>query len=354
MQRGILITVSTDAPHHFVSFHLMILKIVAFLQLVIFVASDKDFGYSVVIDAGSSGSRVHIYKLDWTESKQSQGQVMFPNLELPEPKLKTKPGLSSFALHPDAAGESLSDLIAFAVQHVPKSFHSSTPVYLSATAGLRLVEKDVAERILDSCYNWLSSKSPFLIRREKISVISGRDEGAFGWLTMNFLQKRLFGMPLSSQGTLGTIEMGGASTQVTFLQSEGTQSPDEYLYELHLGLKKYQLYTHSYLGFGQDQGREKYNKILGERPDDPCFPVGYFRSSESNDVYQGRSNNQIKWRGSGSFQQCASELKSLFAANTVCPVPPCSFADVHQPRFWEQASNMIVLIENFYHTSLVR
>ena len=324
-----------------------------FLFLVGTVAGNENYGFSIVIDAGSSGSRVHVYKLDWTESKGSQGQIIFPKLELPEQKLKTKPGLSTFAQNPSLAGESLVDLVRFAENHIPSALHSKTPVYLSATAGLRLLNKETAQQILDSCYDWLVKNSPFMIRREKISVISGRDEGAFGWLTMNFLQKRLFGMPDHNKGTLGTIEMGGASTQVTFLQPERVDSPAEYIYTLQLGPKSYKLYTHSYLGFGQDQGREKYNKLLGERADDPCFPVGFARSSENNDVYLGRANDVVQWRGTGSFSQCASELKLLFAQNNVCPVQPCSFSDVHQPRFWDNSGNIVVLIENFYHTSKV-
>jgi Golgi nucleoside diphosphatase len=317
------------------------------------VLGNENVGFSVVIDAGSSGSRVHVYKLDWSESINSRGGILFPRLKLPEPKLKAKPGLSSFALNPSAAGESLESLVTFAVNQIPSEFVSKTPVYLSATAGLRLLEPDVVQKILDSCFTWLTSNSPFLIRREKISVISGRDEGAFGWLTMNFLQKRLHGMPDESLGTLGTIEMGGASTQVTFLQIEGTQSPLEYTYTLRFGPKTYQLYTHSYLGYGQDQARERYSSQLGKRAEDPCFPVGFSRLEENNDVYFGRSNELVQWQGTGSFSECSAELKSLFAPSSTCPAKPCSFADIHQPQFWDKYAKAVVLVENFFHSSLV-
>ena len=39
--------------------------------------------------------------------------------------------------------------------------------------------------------------------------------GAYGWLSINFLLNRLDGMSAASEGTMGTIEMGGASSQVT-------------------------------------------------------------------------------------------------------------------------------------------
>ena len=91
----------------------------------------------------------------------------------------------------------------------------TTQIRLAATAGLRLLPKETAEAILDSCYAFLREKSTFLVSRDKISVISGRDEGAYGWLSINFLLNRLDGMSAAAEGTLGSIEMGGASSQVT-------------------------------------------------------------------------------------------------------------------------------------------
>jgi hypothetical protein len=56
-------------------------------------ALDKD-EFVLVIDAGSSGSRVHVYKYRWGSQK------IFPEVELPDKKFKITPGLSSFAENP--------------------------------------------------------------------------------------------------------------------------------------------------------------------------------------------------------------------------------------------------------------
>ena len=163
----------------------------------------------IVIDAGSSGCRVHVYALRWEAGQR------LPIVELPDKRLKKSPGLSSFASNPGDAGESLAGLLEFAKEHVPAAERPTTPIRLAATAGLRLLPKEKAEAILDSCYKFLKEKSTFLVSRDKISVISGRDEGAYGWLSINFLLNRLDGMSAASEGTMGTIEMGGASSQVT-------------------------------------------------------------------------------------------------------------------------------------------
>eukprot|EP00960_Hanusia_phi_P043663 756188-Hanusia_phi.AAC.2 len=303
--------------------------------------------YYIVIDAGSSGCRIHIYRYFF-----ARGELL-PTISLPDKKLKKSPGLSSFASHPSDAGASLSGLIAFAMENVPTNFHAVTPVRLAATAGLRMVPADTAKQILDSCYEYMSKNSPFLIKRDKISIISGQDEGAYGWLSLNFLLKRLEGMADASLGTVGTIEMGGASAQVTVqIGREAASEEDSYptTYQLHLDGQTYKLYVHSYLGFGQEQARHKYNEMITAEQD-PCFPAGYIKDSTlKNDEYAGRTNGPVI--GTGNFSQCKRNVDRLFKSNEACNTPPCSFAGVHQPRFWQsKQSRGIVLFENFFHSS---
>jgi Golgi nucleoside diphosphatase len=107
------------------------------------------------------------------------------------------------------AGSSMKGLVAFAEEHVPLEDRNSTVLALSATAGLRMISEEAKNAILDSCFSWLLKNSPFIIRRDLISVISGKEgpnfvcgyirvrilmhcamdaaEGAYGWLSINFL-----------------------------------------------------------------------------------------------------------------------------------------------------------------------
>ena len=63
-------------------------------------------------------------------------------------------------------------------------------MYLYATAGLRNVAAGAAEEILDSCRTRLAA-SPFRFESAWARLIPGRDEGVYGWLAANYLDRRL-------------------------------------------------------------------------------------------------------------------------------------------------------------------
>lgn len=86
--------------------------------------------------------------------------------------MRTSPGLSSFVDEPGKAGESLGKLIAFAEQNVGQNWVGSTEIRLMATAGLRMVDREVREEILKSCRSVLRG-SGFKFQDDWASVIPG-------------------------------------------------------------------------------------------------------------------------------------------------------------------------------------
>ena len=107
--------------------------------------------YMILVDAGSSGSRVHVFRLLWSAPGAGLHELALPEIELPSKKLKVEPGLSSFEDTPGLAGESLLPLVEFAKSHVPPEQWAATPIQVVATAGLRLVPRASADAILESC-----------------------------------------------------------------------------------------------------------------------------------------------------------------------------------------------------------
>lgn len=97
--------------------------------------------YAVVVDAGSTGSRVHVFK--FLAGKGGALELQFDKFE------QLRPGLSSYADDPPAAAKSLKPLLDLAMATVPKALQPSTHVMVGATAGLRLLPDGKADVILD-------------------------------------------------------------------------------------------------------------------------------------------------------------------------------------------------------------
>lgn len=114
-------------------------------------SQDTQTHYAVYIDAGSSGTRVHVFA--YTLSTWPS----YVQLQLPEKVHSTEPGLSSYAGRPQQGAASLQPLLDYAYEQVPEHLWQVTPVHLLATAGLRLLSAEDAAAILHECTSFLAS-----------------------------------------------------------------------------------------------------------------------------------------------------------------------------------------------------
>ncbi|XP_052184939.1 probable apyrase 6 isoform X2 [Diospyros lotus] len=195
--------------------------------------------FGIVIDAASSGSRVHVYEflndgavigLDGTGSSS----------------LKVEPGLHRFADDPEAAGRSVSKLVQFAKSRVPRSEWRNTKVQLMCTTEVERLELRSREAILESCRRVLRS-SGFLFKDQWAAIMEGEEEALYAWVAANYALGTLGGEP---QETTGIVKLGGASMQVAI-------SPrDPRVIQLSRMIKlagvKYNIYVKSMPYFGQD------------------------------------------------------------------------------------------------------
>jgi Golgi nucleoside diphosphatase len=229
----------------------------------------ESFSYLAMIDAGSSGCRAHIYRYG------KLGSIDGPLYVLPQhTSKKIKPGLSSFANNPNDAGLSLGGLVDFMKEQVPEEDWSVTPIWLKATAGLRMLPSSQSEAILDSIRKFLlnSKNSPFYFRYSWARIISGNEEGGFGWIAFNYL-KKLIGPKKTKTTTqpqvpFAVIEMGGASAQVSQVApsvEEAQKIPPEFRFSFDIEGEEYHLYTHSYLGYGAEQAKEQFYRLLKQQ-----------------------------------------------------------------------------------------
>ncbi|XP_035690768.1 ectonucleoside triphosphate diphosphohydrolase 5-like isoform X2 [Branchiostoma floridae] len=198
--------------------------------------------YGVMIDAGSTGSRLHVFKF----RRNSEDDITLVS----EKFESIKPGLSSYADDPDEGAASIRGLVQIAQEVVPVAMQRTTPLALKATAGLRMLPEAKAQTLLDKVQEVFEA-SPFLVRKDSVVVMNGLDEGLFAWFTVNFLIGALGSKEKHS--TKGALDLGGGSTQITFSPRDKEtlrSSPESFVRPVTIFHKTYMLYVHSYLGFG--------------------------------------------------------------------------------------------------------
>lgn len=213
--------------------------------------------HTIFIDAGSSGSRLYIFEYDGESSLPVIKDIFSKDI---------KPGLSSYANHPDDAENAVKTLLDDANEYLTsKSINPrEVEVNLLATAGMRLLPANQQQALYDHLSNYL--KTHYAFQLGEIKTISGKMEGLYGWLNINYL----LGNFNPDQKTVGTIDMGGASTQIVFATSNQTKPDDIITLTIHN--QPYTVFSKSFLGFGQDQIREKINANPNGYQ---CYPTGY-------------------------------------------------------------------------------
>jgi hypothetical protein len=240
--------------------------------------------YGLIIDAGSSGSRIYIYcwkpggdpanRGPWvTAALGQQGKPLVFKFSTP---------LSDKSCESDAHN-CLSRLIDDARQNIGND-PQITRVHLMATAGMRRKEVDYPKETkvtMDTAEAYLKKtfKSASTVTS---TIITPEQEALYGWIAVNYLMGFLKDKDGNSSPTMGILELGGASTQIAYASSDPSSQG---LATLPWGDTTYQIYRHSFDGLGQDKALDKINYSYSNsghssmskqrRPINPCYPIDY-------------------------------------------------------------------------------
>ncbi|XP_028409036.1 ectonucleoside triphosphate diphosphohydrolase 5-like [Dendronephthya gigantea] len=259
--------------------------------------------YQVVIDAGSTGSRIHIFRFSHTLRGIKLENSDFEEIE---------PGLSYYSTKPEKGVYSVSGLLRKALDVVPKNKWRSTPVSLRATAGLRLLPDSVAHNIIEEVRKLLIV-SPFKKSdSDFISIMNGDDEGIFAWTSLNFLTGNL----VKSGETLGALDLGGGSAQIVFKpMSKETilSSPETHVNTVKILGTEHDLYSYSYLGLGLMSARlavlnftVSANNKNGSISSSPCLLPSYYGTwSFSGNDYVVQGNMSF------SYENCLHYVEKI-------------------------------------------
>jgi len=167
----------------------------------------------MIVDAGSTGSRLFIYDV-------SGSKVVRVGSE------KTTPGLSCFVYgcNPDkypTPTDQYMKLVRYANEIIPVELRGKTEITVKATAGMRLLSEEDQDAIYASLLSGLTSHPDFHYKIGSISTLRGDLEGYYGLVSSNHLltSDSAGGDTKGYSGNegyrpVGSLDMGGSSTQV--------------------------------------------------------------------------------------------------------------------------------------------
>ena len=155
-------------------------------------------------------------------------------------------------------------------------------------------------------------------------IITGKDEGIYAWVTVNFL----VGAYRSKNLTYGSLDLGGASHQNAW--KFNSSHPDVAVVEF--AGKKYQVFARSYLGFGQYQARERYLGVIAQEENwaensecvvkSPCHNIGFKEPLK----FDGQER---VFEGTAEVGRCRKIIREVFFCH-LPNVQKCPFYD--QPK----------------------
>ncbi|XP_068597187.1 ectonucleoside triphosphate diphosphohydrolase 6 [Brachionichthys hirsutus] len=311
-------------------------------------AAGPSFQYGIMFDAGSTGTRIHVFKFQ-IESKEA------PKLAQ-ETFRAIKPGLSAYADEPEKCAGGLLELLDAATSSIPAPMWDATPVVLKATAGLRLLPGEKAQQLLDTV-KLLFLESPFLSGDDSVSIMDGTDEGISAWITVNFLNG---GIHRADSPTVGILDLGGGSTQITFSpQNEKTiqTSPIDDIQSFQMFNITHTVYSHSYLGLGLMSARLAILGGVDASPlggstelVSPCLAPEYSGRWEYADLIYSVKGQKA---GEPAYEACRTKVQKVLYRKLTTPSEAADVDFYAFSFYYDRAVDLRVIEEKTGGTVLV-
>ncbi|XVE65414.1 hypothetical protein DITRI_Ditri07aG0178300 [Diplodiscus trichospermus] len=355
--------------------------------------------FYVVLDCGSTGTRVYVYKAS-TDNK-NDGSLRIAMKSLTEglsrkpssqsgrayDRMETEPGFHKLVHNKSSLKAAINPLISWAKKQIPEHAHKTTSLFLYATAGVRRLPTADSKWLLENA--WLVLKySPFLCRREWVKIISGTEEAYFGWTALNYRTGMLGAMP--KKATFGALDLGGSSLQVTF---ENDRLHNETNLNLRIGMVNHHLSAYSLSGYGLNDAFDKsVFHLLKRLPEGsnanlvngkieikhPCLLSGYkeqylcsrcaSKDQESGSPVvggkildnEGKSGITVQLIGAPDWEQCSAIAKvavnlsewSNIYPGIDCDLQPCALSDsLPRPHGQFYAMSGFFVVYRFFNLS---
>lgn len=282
-------------------------------------------------------------------------------------------GISTFATRPDLVGlDHLKELLEHASKVIPEEAVAETPIFLLATAGVRLLPDLQRNKLLAEICSYTRSTTNFQLPDCDLYVqaISGETEGLYGWIAANYLLGGFDAPEDHAHGkghhTYGFLDMGGASAQIAFApNATETERHAEDLTLLRMrtldgAAAEYKVFVTTWLKFGVNEARKRYVEALlkasgpeSKELKDPCLPVGLSIDIPGDVLLPGLKTIESKSPliiGTGNFDECLKRTYPLLEKDAPCEDEPCLLHGVHVPAI-DFDVNHFVGVSEYWHTT---
>jgi hypothetical protein len=225
-----------------------------------------------IIDAGSTGSRLHVfaYDLDVTNTPIGISEIW---------SKKVTPGFATIEVNQSTIDAYLTTLFSGAPTQ-------NLPVYFYATAGMRLLPQVKQKSYYQKAQNWFNQQTTWQLIEAK--TISGNDEAIYDWLAVNY---HLGKLKFPDVDPVGVMDIGGASVQIAFPIHQISEQNKNSQVTLNLYGQQIHLFIQSFLGLGQNEMAHQFLDTAS------CFSTNYPLSNGDS--------------GKGDAVKCAQEASLL-------------------------------------------
>ncbi len=233
-------------------------KIIAFLfALLITPSYAAQSQYSIIVDAGSSGEYLHLF--------QSEKNADLPKIQDIFSEKNTI-DLASFVNHEKEAGLSLQKLLDDAREKL-KALNideKTVLIQVNGTENMRSLPVDTQNAIYTAISDYIRNNYNFSIR--DISTLSGKMEGVYDWLAVNYLDERFN----SEQPMLGILSNSNLTNTIAFSTQDTSKPNDEVT--LNVNHKKITIFSKNFPNLGLDPARLSMNN---DKLAYTCYPIDY-------------------------------------------------------------------------------
>lgn len=279
--------------------------------------ADAPNDYRIVVDAGSSGSRIYLYEVETGPCPEIKQVMSFKGIQGDE-------GIDEFldnvgGVNRDTGIEGVGEAIITPLleKAIPALAErgakpEDVTVDFLATAGMRSAIKPVGKHDPESVQALYDQIRKSIVAEgfaagEVRTTDGSAEEGLWTWIDVNDRYRGAFS---KDNAPVGVVEVGGSSMQISF-PTLAPVDPAANVYSVSINRKSFNVFAKTFLGLGQDDAR-KAMRVMDPPADGGarCFPTGMMAEDDIGDVVDGRV---VRMSGAARYdaEACGASYASI-------------------------------------------